>query len=96
MFGEYVSIIGLVMLIIAWIPETVQNWRERGRNLNLKFVLLYLFGSLFLAYHAVIIRDPIFTYLNVLATLIALLNAVVILTRTKTKGKKAKKKGKRR
>ncbi|MCX6773428.1 MAG: hypothetical protein NTY68_00310 [Candidatus Micrarchaeota archaeon] len=97
MFEEYISIVGLALLIIAWIPETLQNWRERGRNLNIKFVCLYLFGSLFLTYHAVIIKDAVFMYLNSVATLIALLNAIVILTNTKAKvSRKAKKAGRKR
>lgn len=87
MFEEYIGIAGLVLLIIAWIPETLQNWRERGRNLNLKFVCLYLFGSLFLAYHAFAINDAIFTWLNGLAAFMALFNAVVIFSRPREKAR---------
>ncbi len=84
---EYIGIAGLALLIIAWIPETLQNWREKGKNLNLKFVCLYLFGSLFLAYHAYLINDAIFTWLNGLAAIMAMFNAVVILSRPKAGGK---------
>ncbi|VVB57281.1 Uncharacterised protein [uncultured archaeon] len=77
---EYVGLAGMVLIILAWIPETIQNCREKGRNLNLKFVALYLFGSLFLAYHALTINDEVFLALNGLATLIALFNASLILS----------------
>ena len=80
MFEEYIGLAGMALLIIAWIPETRQNWKEKGRNLNLNFVGLYLFGALFLAYHAFVIDDQIFLLLNVLATLIAVFNAAIILT----------------
>ena len=84
----------MALLIIAWIPETLQNWRERGRNLNLKFVCLYLFGDIFLAYHAYTINDGVFLLLNVLAGLIAIFNAAVILLHPG--GPKAGKKGGRK
>jgi MtN3 and saliva related transmembrane protein len=84
MFDEYIGLAGMALLILAWIPETRQNWRERGQNLSLNFVCLYLFGALFLAYHAYRINDGVFLLLNALAALIALFNAAIILTRPKT------------
>lgn len=79
MFEEYLSIMGLALLAIAWIPETLQNWRERGRSLNLKFVCIYLLGSILLAYHAIIIKDAVFMCLSILAILMTLFNAIVII-----------------
>ena len=69
----------MMLILIAWVPETLQNWNERGRNLNLNFVALYLFGSFFLAFHALEINDEVFFTLNGLATLIALFNAWLFL-----------------
>ncbi|MCL6088794.1 MAG: hypothetical protein M1530_01365 [Candidatus Marsarchaeota archaeon] len=94
LFDEYIGLAGLVLILIAWIPETMQNWREKGRNLSLKFVALYLFGSLFLTYHAFTLNDMVFLTLNGLATLIALFNAAIILTHPKGPAKKAKSKKK--
>ena len=70
----------MVLILIAWIPESIQNWRDKGRDLNLKFVALYLFGSLFLAYHAFTLNDIVFLSLNSLATLIAVFNMAIILS----------------
>lgn len=90
MVEQYLGIAGLALLLIAWMPETIQNWKEKGKNLNLKFVLLYFFGSLFLALHAVAIGDMPFFVLNALATLIALFNACLIFMGKNAREKKKK------
>ncbi|PIT84855.1 hypothetical protein COU37_01190 [Candidatus Micrarchaeota archaeon CG10_big_fil_rev_8_21_14_0_10_45_29] len=82
---QYLGFAGLALLVIAWIPETLQNYKEKGKNLNLKFVMLYLFGSAFLAAHAYLINDFIFMALNSLAALIALANACIIILPGKNK-----------
>ncbi|MFH1306341.1 MAG: hypothetical protein ABIH83_01630 [Candidatus Micrarchaeota archaeon] len=87
MVSEYLGTAGMVLIIIAWIPETIQNWKEKGKNLNLKFVALYLFGSLFLTYHAWVIQDFVFLTLNLLATLIAIFNAFIILGNKRKRGR---------
>lgn len=84
---QYVGLAGLALLVIAWIPQSLQNFKERGKNLNLKFVMLYLFGSAFLAAHAYFIGDLVFMALNSLAALIALANACIILFFAKKKRK---------
>ena len=86
---DYLGLAGLLFILIAWLPETWQNYKEKGKNLNLKFVLLYLFGSAFLTYHAWLLNDMVFLSLNAIATLIALLNGWLILANRKG-GKKKK------
>lgn len=85
---DYLGLAGMLLILIAWLPETWQNYKEKGKNLNLKFVLLYLFGSAFLTYHAWLLNDMVFLSLNAIATLIALLNGLLILANRKAKGKK--------
>ncbi len=94
LFDEYIGPAGLLLLLLAWIPETMQNWKEKGRNLNLRFVALYFLGSLALASHAYVLQDMVFVLLNGLATLIALFNGAIILTHPKRPAKKAKSKKK--
>ena len=91
---DLLGLLGMALILIAWLPETWQNYKERGRNLNLKFVLLYLFGSAFLAYHAYLINDVVFLTLNAIATLVALINGYLILANRDvvSKKKNAKKK----
>jgi len=79
MILQYLGFAGLALLVIAWIPQSLQNFKEKGKNLNLKFVMLYLFGSAFLAAHAYFIGDLVFMALNSLAALIALSNACIIV-----------------
>ncbi len=83
MLDAYVGLAGMLLILIAWIPETIQNWKEKGKNLSLRFVALYLFGSLFLAYHAYALEDPVFLALNGLAALIAVFNAYLIMANRK-------------
>lgn len=89
---DYLGMLGMLLILIAWIPQTMQNWRERGKNLNLRFVALYLFGSALLAYHAIVINDMVFLALNGFATLIAVFNAFIIFSRPKKPNKIKKRK----
>lgn len=78
----------MLLIFIAWIPETIQNFRERGKSLNYRFVLLYLAGSLMLAYHALELHDMVFLLMNALASLIAVANMLIILAGGKRGRKK--------
>ncbi len=97
MSDVYIGLAGMLLIVLAWIPETLQNWKQKGKNLSLKFAVLYFFGSLFLAYHAYALDDPVFLALNGLAGLIAIFNACLILAGPKkTENAKKAKKAKRR
>ncbi|MFA5108193.1 MAG: hypothetical protein WC492_01520 [Candidatus Micrarchaeia archaeon] len=85
---ELVGILGMIFIILAWIPETLQNFREKGKNLNFAFVGLYFFGSAFLAYHALLLKDTVFLTLNTIATIIALFNGYLIFAYRKKVGKR--------
>jgi lipid-A-disaccharide synthase-like uncharacterized protein len=78
MLEKYIGAIGLLLLVISWIPQTLQNIKENGKNLSAKFVFLYLLGSLALAYHAYILNDFVFLALNSLASIIAIINFIII------------------
>ena len=65
---NYFGIIGLILIGLGWIPQVVEIIKEKKSNLNLKFALLYTFGSLALTIHAVLISDLIFILLNAFAT----------------------------
>jgi len=64
---QYLGILGLVLIAIGWIPETWEIIKTKKNNLNLKFNLLYTFGSLSLLIYAIYIKDTIFIILNGLA-----------------------------
>ena len=80
---SFIGIVGLALLLIGWVPETISNFRQNGKNLDLKFAVLYFFGSVFLAWHALNLNDLTFVALNAAASAIAALNAYIILSNRK-------------
>jgi len=69
-----IGILGAVLLLTAWIPQTYSAIKTKNVGMRREFILLYLFGSLFLVFHAAFLSDIIFFILNVVATLIATVN----------------------
>jgi len=61
---NYLGILGLILIAIGWIPQTIQTIKQKKNNLNFKFNLLYTFGSLALVIYAVYIQDMVFILLN--------------------------------
>ena len=59
------GLIGLILLAVAWIPETVQIIRNKKEKIDWRFGALYVLGSLTLAIYSYQIRDTIFVVLNV-------------------------------
>ncbi|MDO8427975.1 MAG: hypothetical protein Q7S92_02065 [Candidatus Diapherotrites archaeon] len=72
---EYVGIAGLLLLLLAWIPETLEVIRLRKTEMEIKFILIYTLGSVFLAVHSFLLKDSIFLILNVLIVFSTLINA---------------------
>jgi len=64
---------GLTLLVLAWIPQTVETVRRRHSGLVWQFDALYAAGSLVLAYYSLLINDLVFTLLNSLAAYMALI-----------------------
>ena len=72
-----VGIVGLAILAIAWIPQTVETIRKRKSYLSFRFALLYLSGSFILAIYSVIIKDTIFLILNIILIVMASINLYI-------------------
>ena len=85
MYEEAIGIAGLVLLLIGWVPETITNYKSKGKNLDFKFATLYFFGSVLLAWHAMNLGDLVFLALNAAAAAMAAINAWVILENRKRK-----------
>ena len=66
-YFNYLGILGLVLIALGWIPETLKIIRTRKNNLNIKFNLLYTLGSLSLTVYAIYLQDTIFIVLNAFA-----------------------------
>lgn len=71
--ASYIGFVGVVLILIGWIPETYSAIKEK-RTINPAFALLYTVGSSLLAYHALLLNDLAFLILNIAASLIAFLN----------------------
>lgn len=69
-----IGIIGMALIIIAWVPETIRTLRTKKTGLELRFNIIYVLGSLLLTVYAITIQDIIFTTLNAILFLISLLN----------------------
>ena len=68
-----IGIIGLILLAIAWIPQTYSVIKRKESNIDFKFGVLYVLGSLILVYYSIKINDIIFIVLN---SVVALMSAV--------------------
>lgn len=75
-----IGIIGLMLLAAAWVPQAVHTIRTHER-VDLTFNLLYMGGSLLLSIYSIIISDPVFITLNLLALALATTNLLVSLRR---------------
>jgi MtN3 and saliva related transmembrane protein len=71
------GIIGMALIVLAWVPQTIENIKNKSTGLNLKFILLYLFGSTGLLLYSILIKDFIFIILNAGAAIQALINLVI-------------------
>ncbi len=94
----YIGLAGLVLLLFAWIPETLKTIREKRSPIELKFSLVYALGAACLMIYAHLLGDWIFTTLNLLTMLMALMNAYYAVKENKQRNKtnktiKTKKKG---
>lgn len=71
---QYIGIIGLLALVVGWIPQTVETIKRKKCSVNSYFLILNLTGSVSLTAYAIFLHDPVFTILNSMTTLGALIN----------------------
>ncbi len=71
---QWMGYIGLTALALCWIPQSVETIRLGRCQVNLAFLILSAVGSLSLAIYAISIDDLVFTLLNTLTTIGALIN----------------------
>lgn len=60
----FLGIIGAIVLLIAWIPETIQIITEKQSKLNPQFEIFYFIGTLLLLTYALLIKDIVFSFVN--------------------------------
>jgi len=75
----YIGLIGMFLIITGWIV----SFKETP---PFSLSVLYCLGSSLLAYYAHTLGDPIFLFLNSLAAIVSLLNAIRCLVKSRKKG----------
>lgn len=60
---------GFAILIMAWIPQTYDTIKAGKTDLNIAFILMYVFSSLLLTIYSVLEGDTVFIALNALLTI---------------------------
>lgn len=76
------GLIGAIVIAISWIPEIERTIISKDiHGLDIKFVFLYLLGSVLLFVHALNIRDLPFAIVNGLLSLMAIVQLFVIVSR---------------
>lgn len=77
---EIVGLLGMLLLVASWVPQTVETIKKRHCPLNLEFILVYVVASTLLTIYAYAQRDWIFTALNSLAAFQSGVNLYVKLS----------------
>ena len=61
---EWLGLAGALMLLAAWIPQTVKAMKSKGRGEDALFLMLYSVGTFLLLLHSYYISDLPFMLLN--------------------------------
>lgn len=71
---EWIGYLGLAAFALAWVPQSVETIRAGRCEINATFLFLAALGSLALMTHALLRGDAVFSLVNALTTLGALVN----------------------
>lgn len=67
-----IGLIGMALLILAWIPEIMETLKKGGKGIEPHFAVMITLGDLFLLIYSYQIGDPIFISLNGILLVMAL------------------------
>lgn len=59
-----IGIIGVALILFAWLLETYESVKNHKSLIDLKFAFIYVIGVGMLVVYGNIIGDPIFSFLN--------------------------------
>ncbi len=60
---------GFAILIMAWIPQTMDTIKAGRTDMNIAFILMYVISSLLLTIYSLLENDHVFIALNALLTI---------------------------
>ena len=81
--GEIIGLIGMLLLVSSWVPQTLETIKTRKCPLNMGFIVIYVTAATLLTIYSYLIRDWIFFTLNFLSAFQSAINLVVKLTEKK-------------
>lgn len=87
----FIGIIGATVLVISWVYEAMKEIEYHKSYLDLRFSLLHLVGILFLAAYSILVFDTVFMALNVILSVIIIVEIFVALHYIKRHRKSTKK-----
>ncbi len=74
MESDFFGLLGMTLIIIAWLPEIIQTIKKQDAGMRLEFIILYFFGSASLAYYSWQLGSVPFMVLNSIAAIVPLIN----------------------
>ncbi|NJE06238.1 hypothetical protein E3E36_08805 [Thermococcus sp. M36] len=77
--GAIIGLIGMLLLVSSWVPQTWETIKTRKCPLNMQFIIIYVTASTLLTIYSYLIGDWIFFALNFLAAFQSAVNLVVKL-----------------
>ena len=87
---------GMAMVVLAWIPQTIETVRRRHSGLSWQFDVLYVAGALALTYYSISVNDLVFTLLNSMAAYMAAIGLYYKIAEVMKAGKRKTGKGKKK
>ncbi|NJE84606.1 hypothetical protein E3E23_01940 [Thermococcus sp. CX2] len=77
--GEIIGLLGMLLLVSSWLPQTIETVKKKHCPLNMKFIIIYVVAATLLTIYSYIIGDWIFFTLNFLSALQSAINLAVKL-----------------
>lgn len=72
--SELFGLIGLVLIVVAWLPGVLETIRNKKTSMKPVFIALYFLGSASLTFYSIQLQALPFIILNALATLVPLVH----------------------
>jgi len=69
-----IGLVGLTALAAGWVPQTFQTIKEKDCQVNLYFLIFSFVGSISLMLYAIFLHDVIFSTLNFMTAVGAIIN----------------------
>jgi MtN3 and saliva related transmembrane protein len=67
--SEVIGWAGFILLVTAWVPQTIDTIKKGKTDINIVFIILYVSSSVLLTIYAIMRVDYIFIALNGILTI---------------------------